>query len=83
LKSEFIQEEITWESAPAVLTVDEAALLARVPRNGMYEAIRLQVVPSVNFGHRRTRISKAELAKVFAPTVEVQPLTAAFSLSEA
>jgi hypothetical protein len=49
----------------------------------MYEAIRLRVVPSANFGERRTRISKSELAKVFAPTVEPRPLAAAFSLSEA
>jgi hypothetical protein len=49
----------------------------------MYEAVRLRLVPSVNFGCRRTRISKHELAKVFASAVEVSLPTAAFSLSEA
>jgi excisionase family DNA binding protein len=74
---------LTWEDAPDILTVEEAAVLARVPRNAMYEAVRLRVVPSVNFGCRRTRISKHELAKVFASAVEVLLPTAAFSLSEA
>ncbi len=73
----------SWQEAPEVLTVEEAAALVRVPRNGMYEAVRLGIVPSVNFGSRRTRIAKAELAKVFAPHVEVKTLTAAFSPSEA
>lgn len=75
--------ELSWDSAPAILTVEEAAALVRVPRNGMYDAVRLGLVPSANFGSRRTRISKAELAKVFAPGVEIASLTAAFSPSEA
>jgi hypothetical protein len=67
------EEKLTWGNAPDILKVDEAAVLARVPRSGMYEAVRLGFVPSVNFGQRRTRISKAELAKVFAPSVEASP----------
>ncbi len=74
---------LTWETAPDVLTVEEAASLVRVPRNGMYEATRLGFVPSVNLGKRRIRIAKRELAKIFAPDVEVTSLTAAFSPSEA
>lgn len=74
---------LRWEDAPDILTVEEAAVLARVPRNAMYEAVRLRLVPSVNFGCRRTRISKHELAKVFASAVEISLPTAAFSLSEA
>jgi len=74
---------LSWDNAPAILTVEEAAALVRVPRNGMYEAVRLGLVPSVNLGSRRIRISKSELAKVFAPSVEAAPLTAAFSPSEA
>jgi len=68
---------LTWDIAPEVLTVEEAAVLARVPRNAMYEAVRLGIVPAANFGHRRTRIAKVELAKVFAPDVELPSLTAA------
>jgi len=73
---------LTWENAPDVLTVEEAAALARVPRNGMYEALRCGIVPSVNLGQRRIRVSKAVLAKVFAPNVVIRPLTAVFSPSE-
>jgi hypothetical protein len=83
LNKESIQTPLNWDSAPDILTVEEAAALARVPRNGMYEAVRLRLVPSVNLGRRRTRIAKVELAKVFAPAIEVRPLTAAFSPSEA
>ena len=72
------EEKLTWGNAPDILKVDEAAVLARVPRSGMYEVVRLGFVPSMNFGQRRIRISKAELAKVFAPKVEIRPLTAAF-----
>jgi len=70
--------ELTWENAPAILTVEEAAILARVPRSGMYEAVRLGFVPSMNFGQRRTRIAKSALAKVFAPKREIDPLPTAF-----
>ena len=64
---------LTWDNAPESLTVAEAAALARIPRNGMYDAVRLGLVPSKNFGKRRTRIAKASLAKVFAPNVEALP----------
>jgi hypothetical protein len=73
---------LTWNNAPDILTVEEAALLARVPRNGMYEAVRLGLVPSMNFGRRRTRIAKAALAKVFALNVEMPHQTAVFNPSE-
>jgi len=40
---------LTWDNAPESLTVAEAAALARIPRNGMYDAVRLGLVPSKNF----------------------------------
>ncbi|HTV72766.1 MAG TPA: helix-turn-helix domain-containing protein [Candidatus Acidoferrales bacterium] len=73
---------LTWASAPEILTVGEAAALARIPRNAAYEAVRLGIIPSVNFGARRIRVAKVALAKMFAPDVEIPALTAVFSPSE-
>lgn len=75
-------ERLTWESAPEILTVDETAILARIPRNAAYEAVRLGLIPSVNLGSRRIRVSKAALAKVFALPVETKAPTDVFSPSE-
>jgi hypothetical protein len=49
----------------------------------MYEAVNTGLVPSANFGRRRTRIAKAVLAKVFGNVGEKLATTAAFSPSEA
>lgn len=73
------REAIGWNTAPDVLTVREAAALARVSRNAMYEAVHLGLVPSTNFGLRRIRIAKSELAKVFQSHGEIRRLTAAFN----
>jgi excisionase family DNA binding protein len=72
---------LTWESAPDVLTVEEAAALVRIPRNAAYEAIRLGFLPAHNFGERRIRVAKAVLRQVFGPKPEDRPATAAFSQS--
>ena len=77
------KKSLTWENAPEILTVDEAALLVRVPRNGMYGAVNAGLVPSMNFGKRRTRIAKTALAKVFNSEAGNSRMTAAFSPSEA
>src|SRR5882724_5694435 len=37
--------ELTWANAPDILTVEEAAFLARIPRNAAYEAVRQGVIP--------------------------------------
>lgn len=74
---------LTWSNAPDILTVEEAAILVRVPRSGMYEAVSAGLVPSTNFGKRRTRIAKAALAKVFHVAIDEETATAAFSPSEA
>jgi hypothetical protein len=76
------REPLTWETAPDVLTVAEAANLARIPRNGMYAAVSLGIVPSANLGKRRIRIMKQALAEVIRPGGEARR-TAAFSPSEA
>jgi hypothetical protein len=49
----------------------------------MYEAVGAGLVPSTNFGKRRTRIAKAVVAKVFHLTIGEGTATAAFSPSEA
>jgi len=71
--------ELDWETAPDSLTVAEAASLLRIPRNAVYEAVHLGLVPAVNFGKRRTRISKAALRKVFGAASEEAGSTAAFN----
>ena len=70
---------ITWETAPDVLTVEEAAALVRIPRNAAYEAVRAGFLPAANFGERRIRIAKAVLKKVFGIDREHVSGTAAFS----
>jgi excisionase family DNA binding protein len=73
------EKELDWETAPDSLTVREAAALLRIPRNAAYEAVRLGLLPAVNFGKRRMRISKATLRKVFDATSEQKAPTAAFN----
>jgi excisionase family DNA binding protein len=72
-------KELNWETAPDSLTVEEAATLLRIPRNAAYEAVRLGLLPAVNFGKRRTRISKAALRKVLGAASEESTSTAAFN----
>ena len=72
-------EALTWETAPDSLTVEEAASLVRIPRNALYEAIRLGLLPAANFGKRRTRVSKAVLQQVFGLMPQDRATTAAFN----
>jgi excisionase family DNA binding protein len=73
------ERELDWETAPDSLTVTEAAVLLRIPRNAAYEAVRLGLLPAVNLGKRRTRISKRALRKVFEAASGQTGLTAAFN----
>jgi excisionase family DNA binding protein len=70
---------MTWDNAPSVLTVDEAATLVRISRNAAYEAIRLGFLPAHNFGQRRIRVAKAVLQQAFGIKSADKPSTAAFS----
>jgi excisionase family DNA binding protein len=76
------KKPLSWDTAPDILTVEEAACLVRIPRNSAYEAIRLGLLPAANFGRRRIRVSKAVLQEVFGLRSE-SGATAAFSLPEA
>ena len=67
-----------WETAPAILTVEEAAKLLRIPKNACYEAIRLGLLPAHNFGARRIRIAKSALQDVLGVASEHETRTAAF-----
>lgn len=68
---------IRWEDLPEIMTVSEAAQFMRIPKNGVYEAIRLGLLPAMNAGVRRTRIARVALQKVFGVPVEGSK-TAAF-----
>jgi excisionase family DNA binding protein len=70
---------LTWENAPEVLTIEEAASLVRIPRNAAYEAVRAGLLPAANFGQRRIRVSKSVLKQVFGFALEHVGRTAAFS----
>lgn len=69
---------LTWENAPDVLTVKEAAALLRVTPTAVYAAIRLGVLPAANFGKRQTRLAKAALREELGKRGELNVLTAAF-----
>ena len=71
--------ELDWETAPDSLTVREAAALLRIPRNAAYEAVRLGLLPAMNLGKRRTRISKRALREVFEAASGQTASTAAFN----
>jgi excisionase family DNA binding protein len=73
------ERELDWETAPDSLTVREAAALLRIPRNAAYEAVRLGLLPAVNLGKRRMRISKVALRKVFEASSGQTAATAAFN----
>jgi excisionase family DNA binding protein len=73
------ERELDWETAPDSLTVSEAAILLRIPRNAAYEAVRLGLLPAVNLGKRRMRISKVALRKVFEAASGQTTPTAAFN----
>jgi excisionase family DNA binding protein len=70
---------LTWETAPSVLTAEEAAALVRIPRSAFYGAIKAGLVPHHNFGSRLIRIDKTALQQVFGVKLEHRPVTAAFS----
>ena len=72
------QPSLTWENAPDVLTVKEAAALLRVTPSAIYAAIRLGVLPAANFGKRQTRLAKAVLREELGKRGELCMLTAAF-----
>lgn len=72
-------DDLDWETAPDSLTVAEAAALLRIPKNAAYEAIRLGLLPAVNFGKRRMRISKVALRQVFGALPAQAGPTAAFN----
>ncbi len=69
---------LTWENAPDVLTVSEAAALLRVTPGAVYAAIRLGLVPAANFGKRQTRIAKRALREELTGGREPSRETAAF-----
>jgi len=74
---------LTWETAPEILTVDEAAALVRIPRNAAYSAIQAGLLPAANFGQRRIRVLKSAPQQVFGMAHTDRHSTAALSHGEA
>lgn len=74
---------LTWETAPDILTVEEAAILVRLPRNGVYGVIQAGLLPAVRLGPRRIRIAKAALKEVFQVSLEQTSATAALNHGKA
>lgn len=72
------RSSLSWESAPEILTVREAAALLRVTPSAVYAAIKLGLLPAANFGKRQTRIAKTILREELAKKGELNRLTAAF-----
>lgn len=74
---------LTWETAPDILTVEEASVLVRVPRNGVYGVIKAGLLPAVRLGPRRIRIAKEALREVFRVSPEQSHATAALNHGKA
>jgi excisionase family DNA binding protein len=72
------RSNLSWDTAPEVLTVREAAALLRVSPGAVYAAIRLGLLPAANFGKRQTRIAKHALREELQKKSELLGLTAAF-----
>ncbi len=62
----------SWEGAPDVMTVSQAASLLQMDEKAVYVAIHAGLIPAKNFGERQWRISKKALAKVFGIEAEYQ-----------
>ena len=60
-----IQPNLTIETAPDSLTVDEAADLLRIGRVAAYAAVREGTIPSLKFG-KRLIVPKEQLRKLLA-----------------
>lgn len=58
-------DALTWDNAPDILTVTEAAQLVRITPAAAYGAIQAGLLPAFNFGKRQTRIAKSALQKAF------------------
>jgi excisionase family DNA binding protein len=71
-------QTLQWSDLPAILTVAEAAAFLRMPKSGVYGAIKAGLLPAMNAGQRRTRIAKAALQKTFGIVMEAAHETAAF-----
>ncbi len=69
---------LSWDTAPEVLTVKEAAALLRISTGAVYAAIRFGLLPATNFGKRQTRIAKQVLREEFRKRGELFASTAAF-----
>lgn len=70
---------LTWESAPDILTVREAASLVRISTAAAYGAIDAGLLPAYRFGPRRTRIAKSALREVFGLEKRDKPAPPPFS----
>ncbi len=69
---------LSWENAPDILTVREAAALLRVSTTAVYAAVKLGLLPAANFGKRQTRIAKHVLREELVKKSELLGMTVAF-----
>ena len=73
---------LTWETAPEILTVEEASVLLRVPRNGVYGVIKAGLLRL--FGWVRAgSASPRRRSEVFHVSPEQRHATAALSHGKA
>lgn len=77
------RRSLTWENAPDILTVEEASVLVRIPKNGVYGVIQAGLLPAVRLGPRRIRIAKAALKEVFHITAQQNDATVALNHGKA
>lgn len=57
---------LTLATAPDVLTVEEAAQLLRLGKNGCYEAIRTKQLPAIKIG-KRLLVAKTTIMRMLNP----------------
>ncbi len=55
----------TWESVPAVITLNDASILLQIPEDTLRRHLEAGVIPGVKIG-KQWRLDKAKIQKMFA-----------------
>ncbi len=55
----------SWESVPAVITLNDASILLQIPEDTLRRHLEAGIIPGVKIG-KQWRLDKAKIQKMFA-----------------